>query len=193
MKISLRRTTRRLFFACTCISFICGTNAFVPFQFMTPMTLQFAATRGVIVTCKKDQAGFHTTTTHWLVQYATVVSATTATSTCLHASPSSSQTTKSKSKQQKIAKKKKSISAATVETNTVVATVHRPVGLGRSLTQEELSNHVSGRYLEGKRQRVGSSSASPDATSDETREYVKQLDSRPSLVLNADYQVCAWM
>lgn len=62
----------------------------------------------------------------------------------------------------------------------------RSSGPGRSLTQEELSHHVNARYTETMRQQQQSDASS---TSQETQEYLKELNSRPSLVLNADYQV----
>jgi hypothetical protein len=194
MKISLRCPKTSLFWVPTCISVICyGANAFVPYHPMTPVTLQFVTIRNGIILSKKYQAGFHQTTRSFLQDSATPTSARTKTSgSCLHASSSSSQTTKTKSKQKKMSKKKKlplSEATTTEDSTTFSATVYRPVGPGRSLSHDELSNHVSGRYLEGKRQRMGLASASSDATSTETREYVKQLNCRPSLVLNADYQV----
>lgn len=105
----------------------------------------------------------------------------TATTRLLAAASASTAKTKTKKK-----KKGTSVNKSTPTPRNTA----RPVGPGRSISQEELSLHVNACYEEGRSVASSLAASSEAATSAETQEYLRQLNSRPSLVLNADYQVC---
>jgi len=101
---------------------------------------------------------------------------TAATSTRLYANTkSSSSATKRKRKKQKNGNKK----------------VLRNNGPGRSLTQAEISDHVSSRYLDGRDAKHGGRGILNNE-SDQAK-YLKELNRRPALVLNADYQPLSYL
>lgn len=123
---------------------------------------------------------FHGSAAHFSLLFASAYlsDSSSKTTTCLHAS--SSQSTKTKRKKVTTTKKKKKNGGGSSS--------------ARTLTQDELSDHVNGRYTEGMpHNKLGRflSSSSSDAASgcEKQQEYLKQLNSRPALVLNADYQV----
>jgi hypothetical protein len=64
---------------------------------------------------------------------------------------------------------------------------------GRSLTIKELSEHVSGNYINGRNGPMNGKTRNRgvfDNEQDKSRaDFLKKLNARPALVLNADYQV----
>lgn len=75
----------------------------------------------------------------------------------------------------------------------------RKAGPGRSLSEEELTEHVSTRYITDKRGVLGQAILEPedaDIVNDENEEqaqFLKELDRRPALVLNADFQPLSYL
>ena len=93
------------------------------------------------------------------------------------ASPASQQTVKPRNTK---SKKRNKHSKKTKKNQQSTST--RPAGPGRSISQEELSDHLVNSYIK-------SGHTDDNTVAQSTQEYLKQLNSRPSLVLNADYQV----
>jgi hypothetical protein len=76
-----------------------------------------------------------------------------------------------------------------------VAPSTRVSGPGRSLTQEELTDHVSKRYsgvmtIEDVH---GRETTASDADLEEQEAFLRELTSRPALVLNADFQPLSYL
>lgn len=63
----------------------------------------------------------------------------------------------------------------------------RTTGPGRTLSQDEVSEHVASRYRSGHDAKNLSRGVVED--SNDQAKYLKELNARPALVLNADYQV----
>ena len=59
------------------------------------------------------------------------------------------------------------------------------------MTEDELSEHVAARYRNGRDAKVASRGIvdSSNSSNMDQAQYLKELNLRPSLVLNADYQV----
>ncbi len=110
-------------------------------------------------------------------------------STALFASSVSSQS-KKKNKSSIKAKKKKTKGPPNPSSA-------RKTGPGRSLSEEELTEHVSARYINDKRGALSQSMMeSEEEFEDDTEEqaqFIKELNRRPALVLNADYQPLSYL
>lgn len=71
-------------------------------------------------------------------------------------------------------------------------------GPGRSLTFDELSDHVSSRYISGRggafdEKGKGRGIFGTDDDANAQAEFIKTLNQRPALVLNADYQPVSYL
>ena len=74
----------------------------------------------------------------------------------------------------------------------------RPTSSGQSITEEALSSHVHKRYTNAQKRNLNlptsgeETSEETDSTTSSTQEsqkYLRELNRRPALVLNADYMV----
>lgn len=111
----------------------------------------------------------------------------------LFASSTSSQSKKrSKSTTTGKTKKKKTIQ------ETPNHKTSRKIGPGRSLSEEELTEHVSARYINDKRgvlsQAIMETEDDFDEDDSEERsQFIKELNRCPALVLNADFQPLSYL
>jgi hypothetical protein len=74
----------------------------------------------------------------------------------------------------------------------------RKAGAGRSLTWDELSDHLSTRYITGRGgplddKRKNRGIFTGDDTDNTQAEFIKKLNESPALLLNADYQPLSYM
>lgn len=115
----------------------------------------------------------------------------TLVSSSLQASSISSEPKNSNSKQKNNAKKKKAKKGGGPSYE---HSKRRP-GPGRILSEDELSDHVSARYIVGSGESIDHTNLSRSAENnpEAQAEFLKQLNQRPALVLNADFQPLGYL
>lgn len=110
-------------------------------------------------------------------------------------SVSSQQSRKKKGKTNNNDKNKKKTGKGSAHSNT-----RRKSGPGKSLSEEELSDHVSARYITDRRSVMALEDREGDEEDSaslmevaEQDKFLKELNRRPALVLNADFQPLCYL